>query len=54
MPSQKNQPPPLIKEETPFLNTYKSRREQKPWLYISSRLKPGTVVLAKASSNLTD
>jgi hypothetical protein len=30
-----------------------SRKEQKSWSRISRRLKPGTAVLAKASSNLT-
>jgi hypothetical protein len=34
--------------------TYMSTREQKSWLWISRRLKPGMTVLAKTSSNLSD
>jgi hypothetical protein len=38
--------------ETPFLNTYMSRSEGKGWPWISRMLKPGMIVLSRASSSL--
>jgi hypothetical protein len=44
----------FVKEEGLFRNTYMSRKEHKSKSQISRRLKPGIIVLAKASRNLTD